>query len=186
MKKVLGALLVVIMLFSFSACGDSKDEEKSGTDEKKVEKEAKDSKDGLKYGFYETEIPKGYKEKDENSYKDTYWIDESQSPKRKIQILASSFNKTAEEEAASSLDYDDRKTAGEDVEFAGYTWKVVNFKWDDDLPSATYYADINGRCVEVNMFCLTAEEDAGKTFMENLKFVDGDLKEKMHELNKIK
>lgn len=87
--------------------------------------------------------------------------------------IAPSFEShtTAQKELDRNLGLFDDRTAGEDVQFAGRTWKVELFEWNDK-PSVTFYTDVEGGAVEVTGFELAPNDPDLLTFMNSLEFPD--------------
>ena len=63
----------------------------------------------------------------------------------------------------------DGYTAGEDITIGKYTWKTVNFTWND-TPSVELIAEIpdTGQSVVIYLFMTTPDDPAVKAFLESL------------------
>ncbi|WP_371177368.1 hypothetical protein ABYF34_03135 [Buchananella felis] len=87
--------------------------------------------------------------------------------------IAPSFQShtTAQKELEGSLKIFDDHKVGEDVQFAGHTWKMELFEWNDK-PSVTFYTDVEGGAVEVTGFELAPDDPDLLTFMNSLEFPD--------------
>ena len=79
----------------------------------------------------------------------------------------------------------DGYTAGEDITIGKYTWKTVNFTWND-TPSVEVIAEIpgTGQSVVIYLFMTTPDDPAVKAFLESLEFPEN-LEEAHNEAKNI-
>lgn len=87
-------------------------------------------------------------------------------------ITVSAESKTAAEEAAERIGYDEEKyKAGDDVTVGKYTWKTVNFEFSGE-PSIMLYADIDGEKNKTAYICaygLAVDDPMLKSFLESFE-----------------
>lgn len=124
-------------------------------------------------GWFKANLPEGFEVA--NDYESEFDADiDGSTSKAKIQIDLN-WNTTAEQEKAKRLSYADRYTDEKDIKAGDLTWKVVGFTWNDNLPSAFFYADVPGQegfVAEITVFCRGADDEEILAFLESVEFVD--------------
>lgn len=178
MKKLIVSLGAVALAFGLTACGGgtktASDAPAKDTAAASQAPQASENPAVQKFGWYEVEVPKPFEaDKFGEEFKDPA----DRLGTKKIKIYATSnVTGNAAEETKQILEggRNNNETAGEDLQAGGRTWKVVNFTWDNDTPSAHYLTDVGDSYVEVAMFCLTYDSPEGKQFLDTIKFTPED------------
>ena len=108
---------------------------------------------------------------------------------KNVEESAKSISFDVESDDAETLVADetdsDGYTAGEDIAIGKYTWKTVNFTWND-TPSVELIAEIpdTGQSVVIYLFMTTPDDPAVKAFLESLEFPEN-LEEAHNEAKNI-
>lgn len=176
MKKIriLCAILAVLMLIgALSACdAKPKNVDEPYEDTSAVTADADTSSAALHCGWYYAEIPEGYEAEDEtervfNGPDDKTFNVYDHATYSDIPDAAAA----AEAKAADS----DLFTLGDDVAIGNYTFKTVDFVWDNDTPSQILYTDIaEGYYAEITLYNMTSDDPDAQVVLTSFKAADGD------------
>ena len=167
--------LALLLALPLVGCGGASGTASDSTSSEASETSASAADKLTDFIWYEAEVPEGWEVK----FIDGNYANAAEfhfDPDDDAAVLKITYNnsKTAQDELASSLDFWDDHTQGDDITLGDYTWKVENFTWDDDTPSMALYTDTpdgNGN-IEVTIFMSTTDNADIKAFLETLQFAD--------------
>ena len=181
MRKTLLALLTCTTILALTACGSSssstkKSDSKSKSNtkvEKETEEETEEEKEEFKYIWYDVEFPEDFEQSESEDSK--FYSTTDSNKVIKVYVNSNTFENAQQDMQKSIEFWKGEHTDEGTMEAAGLTWYVEKFTWNDDLPSYTYYADVDENShLEIDMFCIDKDDEITKTFFDTFKTVETD------------
>ena len=169
MKKLLISLFAFGMCFGLTACGQKEEtsNDTASKTETTQEKESKEEKKTIYQGFYSATIPEGW------TFLDEYNNDHIDRDDNDDYTIKLGVKTGTPQSVVDSQTQREGYTQGEDVTIGNYTYKVVNFLWEDDTPSTILYTPAPGledKVISVHLFMMTPEDKDAKTFLESIEY----------------
>ena len=188
-KKLL-AVCVAALTLSMALMGCNSGTRSSGggsapTGAAEQKESSKPADDRVDFTWFKASVPEGY----------DIWSDTGDGGFvgsicfKNVEESGKSISFDVESDDAETLVADetdsDGYTAGEDITIGKYTWKTVNFTWND-TPSVELIAEIpdTGQSVVIYLFMTTPDDPAVKAFLESLEFPEN-LEEAHNEAKNI-